>query len=101
MKKAVMTIKRGIALVLVTATCALSLTGCEYESFDDYLKALGIKDPLTIENSDEMIDGISSIFSLGLGSYLSRACAAAAEIQEHNENVQAVVDEIESEVDGN
>ncbi len=73
----------------------------DFENISTLAKALGIKDPLTIENSDEMIDGISSIFSLGLGSYLSRARAAAAEIQEHNENVQAVVDEIESEVDDN
>ena len=57
MKKAVMTIKRGIALVLVTATCALSLTGCEYESFDDYLKALGIKDPM--EYSDDIFEAAS------------------------------------------
>ena len=73
----------------------------DFENISTLAKALGIKDPLTIENSDEMIDGISSIFSFGIGSYLSRARAAAAEIQEHNENVQAVVDEIESEVDDN
>ena len=73
----------------------------DFENISTLAKALGIKDPLTIENSDEMIDGISSIFSFGLGSYLSRARAAAAEIQEHNEAVQAVVDEIESEVDDN
>ena len=73
----------------------------DFENISTLAKALGIKDPLTIENSDEMIDGISSIFSFGIGSYLSRARAAAAEIQEHNEAVQAVVDEIESEVDDN
>lgn len=73
----------------------------DFENISTLAKALGIKDPLTIENSDEMIDGISSIFSFGLGSYLSRARAAAAEIQEHNEAVQDVVEEIQSEVDDN
>ena len=46
MRKVAITIKRGIALLLATATCAISLSGCGYESFDDYLEALGIKDPM-------------------------------------------------------
>ena len=50
MKKAVMTIKRGFALILATAVTAVTLSGCGYASFDDYLKALGIKDPMEYDD---------------------------------------------------
>ncbi len=54
MRNAVMTIKKGIALMLATVTCVASMTGCGYASFDDYLKALGIKDPM--EYSDDIFE---------------------------------------------
>lgn len=50
MKKAVMTIKRGFALILATAVTGVFLSGCGYASFDDYLKALGIKDPMEYDD---------------------------------------------------
>ncbi|MBQ6587061.1 MAG: hypothetical protein IJI01_00115 [Butyrivibrio sp.] len=37
--------KRKIAVLLMFGTLAMSLSGCRYSSFDEYLEALGMKDP--------------------------------------------------------
>ncbi|WP_051200037.1 transglutaminase domain-containing protein [Butyrivibrio sp. FCS006] len=89
MKKAVMTIKRGIALVLVTATCALSLTGCEYESFDDYLKALGIKDPM--EYSDDIFEA-ASVEDI----YVAEEDVPAQEVEQAAEEISFDIGTLES-----
>lgn len=51
MKGVIKTVKRALGVMLATALTAGALVGCQYESFDDYLKALGIKDP-TVYNDD-------------------------------------------------
>ncbi len=51
MKGVMKTVKRALGVMLATALTAGALVGCQYESFDDYLKALGIKDP-TVYNDD-------------------------------------------------
>ena len=38
-------LRKSIALFLTAGITLLSLSGCQYESFDDYLEALGIKNP--------------------------------------------------------
>lgn len=79
------------------------IIGFGSDSFDDIstlAKALGIKDPLTVENSDEMIEGITSLFTGGVTQYISKAQEAAQMIEQHNADTQAVVDEIEEVVEG-
>lgn len=43
--------KRKIALLLGIALCMGALTGCRYNSLDEYLESLGLKDPEYIEPS--------------------------------------------------
>ena len=44
MKKLGLIAKKTAALLLVATLVAGSLSGCEYDSVDDYLEALGMKD---------------------------------------------------------
>ena len=46
-------ITKSIALFLAAGITALSLSGCQYESFDDYLQAVGIKAPDFDEETPE------------------------------------------------
>ena len=57
MRKSSFALKRVISIVMVIVMLAGTLSGCEYESFDDYLVDLGLKDP---EISD---DGVSESVS--------------------------------------
>lgn len=45
MRKGIGRVKRIMAAILAAGVVASSLSGCQYESFDDYLEALGLKDP--------------------------------------------------------
>ncbi|WP_029231214.1 transglutaminase domain-containing protein [Butyrivibrio sp. VCB2006] len=45
-------VTRNIALLLTVGICAGTLSGCRYSSFDEYLEALGIKDPPYEEVTD-------------------------------------------------
>ena len=79
------------------------LIGYGNDDMDDVTtlaKALGIKDPITVENSDEMVDGITAIFTGGITQYIAKAQEAAAMIEQHKADTQAVVDEIEEAVEG-
>jgi hypothetical protein len=51
-------------MAVILASCFLTgaLSGCEYESFDDYLRALGMKDPL--EYDEVAYDSSASAVSL-------------------------------------
>ncbi len=49
MKKSWMLTKKEIAFLLAAAMLSAGLTGCQYESLDDYLRALGMKDPVSYE----------------------------------------------------
>ncbi len=57
MKRAMRTVKRALGVMLATAVTAGALVGCQYDSLDDYLKALGIKDPT--EYSDDIFEAAS------------------------------------------
>ena len=67
--KKVFLIRRVLSGALIFALVAGSLSGCQYSSFDEYLKALGIRDPYeyediweeaTIEASPEILEQITT-----------------------------------------
>ena len=49
MKNKMLLTKKEIAFLLVAAMLSAGLSGCQYDSFDDYLQALGMKDPVVYE----------------------------------------------------
>ena len=51
--------KKSIALFLAAGITAVSLSGCQYESFDDYLRAVGILGPDLGEEDTQDIPEIS------------------------------------------
>ncbi|RKM62123.1 hypothetical protein D6855_01490 [Butyrivibrio sp. CB08] len=53
--------KSEIAFLLAAAILSATLSGCQYESFDDYLRALGMKDPVEYEEAviDESVSEIT------------------------------------------
>ncbi len=57
MKKTRGITKRSAAMTLAIALGCMVLSGCQYESVDDYLRALGIKDP--VEYSENIFEEAS------------------------------------------
>lgn len=81
-------------------TTIIGISEDDMEDISTLAKAIGVKDPLTIESSDEMAKGILTLYTSGFSNYLSNAKAAAQQIQDHNAEVEAVVDEINEAFEG-
>ena len=62
MKKKLPLNKSEIAFLLAAAILSAPLSGCQYESFDDYLRALGMKDPVSYE--EELVDEAPMVASV-------------------------------------
>ena len=61
MKKSWLLTKKEIAFLLAAALLSAGLSGCQYKSFDDYLRALGMKDPVAVEEvaTNESVSEVS------------------------------------------
>ena len=57
MRKGIGRVKRIMAAIMAAGVVTSSLSGCQYESFDDYLEALGLKDP-KLDNPVSTTDSI-------------------------------------------
>ncbi len=55
MKRRALCGKRALGGILVSCLLSGLITGCEYESVDEYLKALGIRDPMEYEDIFEEV----------------------------------------------
>ncbi|MBP3814467.1 MAG: hypothetical protein ILA12_07405, partial [Butyrivibrio sp.] len=61
MKKSWLLTKKEIAFLLAAALLSAGLSGCQYESIDDYLRALGMKDPVAVKEvaTNESVSEVS------------------------------------------
>ena len=81
-------------------TTIIGISEDDMEDISTLAKSIGVKDPLTIESSDELAKGILTLYTSGFTNYLSKAQDAAQQIQDHNAEVEAVVDEINEALEG-
>lgn len=81
-------------------TTIIGISEDDMEDISTLAKSIGVKDPLTIESSDELAKGILTLYTSGFTNYLSKAQDAAQQIQDHNAEVEAVVDEINEALGG-
>ena len=89
MGKGLKSIKKIAATVLALALISGSLSGCQYASFDEYLEALGLKDPKLDNPVSSYSDTIEAIDnSSEITEDLSEAASAASSY------AQALVDEV-------
>ncbi|MCR5805295.1 MAG: hypothetical protein K6G47_13660 [Clostridia bacterium] len=81
-------------------TTIIGLSGDDMEDISTLAKAIGVKDPLTIESNDEMANAFVALYAPSYYAYLAKAQEAAQLIREHNEEVEAVKEEIDSSLEG-
>lgn len=65
-------------------------------SFSDFVKALGISDPSKLPMNDKIAEAIVDTMMSGVSQYVVRARQAAEMVEQHNAEVEAVQDEIDS-----
>ena len=78
LKKSWLLTKKEIAFLLAAALLSAGLSGCQYESFDDYLRALGMKDPVAVETV-ATTESVSEVSSMVQNKYFSSVLLKIAE----------------------